>query len=472
MIRNAAFPSAVSLFALSAAFASFAPAAAFAQESVQEAEARVDDPFFRRDSFSIARTLYVATDEPGASNTNNGKYPTFRGGKNGPFKNFNASVLRQAMTSSSTGLLVLVRHGAYSVPDGGLKLRGGGTEATPVILAGYPGDARAVIDGGECLTAAKLASIAAGQPYVPRVEVLLKIDGQYAIVQDLQLQCGFRHNVLVRGDHVITRRNVLRAAYEDSIKTIGGADFGLIADNDIAGFSSQAVDNVASNHWMITGNQIHDPAPNPMTGGHDGNAITVKGSARNVIITRNLVHTFLTTPGQSAFTLGAPSHLDSLQYDLSGNVLPAAIDVVAMGNRVEGFTGAAFAVQSCADCVVAENVVDRTLGLFRLGIAEEVRQADPDSGVLPYSVGTVVRSNRMLFRSIDCAEPVYIGQSCYAGFIANGLEAAGLELFDNAYFADASPWFATEWGLFDFEFFQTSLGTETNSLLLPVALWP
>jgi hypothetical protein len=45
-------------------------------------------PFYSRpdSEFQIANTYYVAANEPGASNTNNGRYPTSRGGKNGPFR--------------------------------------------------------------------------------------------------------------------------------------------------------------------------------------------------------------------------------------------------------------------------------------------------------------------------------------------------------------------------------------------------
>ena len=74
--------------------------AAHAQATVAEAEARVADPFFTRSTFSIARTLYVATNEPGASNSNNGKFPTYRGGLDGPFKDLNSTVVRQALACS------------------------------------------------------------------------------------------------------------------------------------------------------------------------------------------------------------------------------------------------------------------------------------------------------------------------------------------------------------------------------------
>lgn len=466
-IRRQAYYLVAALTAFGVLAAAAWPAAA--QATIEEAEARVADPFLQQTSFTFTTTLYVATNEPGASNTNNGRFPTYRGGTNGPFKDFTSSALVKAL-GAGKGLRVYVRAGIYGVPKGGLKVRGTGTATAPVMLAGYPGDERPVIDGGECLPAATLATIVAAGTYTPLVESLVRVDGRYAIVQDLQLQCGFRQNVLARGQHIIIRRNVLRGAYEDSIKSLRGADFGLIADNDMAGFASQAVDHFGAHHWLITRNAIHDPAPNPVTGAYDGNAITAKGTARNVIVTRNLVSYFPTTPNQSAITFGAPSSLDTVLRDVDGTVLPAAIGGVAMGNVVTEFTGAAFAVQSCDACTVAQNRVDRTIGVMKIGLSEDARLAS-DAAVLPYSTGTTVRDNAARFLVVDCSETMTVGQSCFATWVANSREAGGLVLTGNQYYSDTMPVFVGDdvpYTLYDFQ----AGGLEVDSVLLPLASWP
>jgi hypothetical protein len=442
-----------------------------AQQSAAEAEARVADPFFTRTTFSIAKTLYVAINEPGASNINNGRYPTYRGGLNGPFKDLTSVTLRQAL-ATNTGVRVYVRAGTYLVPDGGVRIRGGGTEATPAILAGYPGDARPIIDGGECLPWETIRAIALGAPYTPRVESLIKLDGRYDIIEDLQLQCGFRYNVLTRGAHTILRRNIIRGAYEDSIKNTIGADYGLVADNDISGFVSQGVDHFAANHWLVTRNTFHHPAPDPNTGGIVGNAITVKGSGRNVVITNNFVHSFFTAPDQAAITLGAPAALSSVQYDGLGNAVAAAIEAVAMANTVQDFTGAAFGVQSCERCVVSENTVDRTLGVLKIGISEETRLNNPDSAVLPYSTGLVARGNDARFPTIDCDNSIYLGQSCYALFVVNGLETEGMTIEQNTYYSSSMPYFVYDWNLYDLGAVQSLAGIELSSQIAPLAFWP
>jgi hypothetical protein len=443
----------------------------FAQLTVSEAEARVADPFFSRTAFSISKTYYVAVNEPGASNSNDGRYPTYRGGVNGPFKDLTSTTLRQALSNANTGIRVYVRAGTYLAPDGGVRIRGGGTEATPAILAGYPGDPRPIIDGGECLPWATVRAIANGLPYTPRVESLIKLDGRYDIVQDLQLQCGFRYNVLTRGQHTIVRRNIIRGGYEDAIKNIEG-DYGLVADNDISGFVSQGLDHFAADNWLVTRNVFHGPGRDPNTAGVVGNAITVKGSARNVVITRNIVNGFATAPDQAAITLGAPASLSLLQYDTSGKVLPAAIAAVAMANVVTDFTGAAFALQSCRSCVVADNDVNRTLGLVRIGISAESRLTFADSGVLPYSSDLEVRTNDARFASVDCSESIYLGQSCYALFVVNSEEAQDLKMDHNRYYTSSMPFFVYDWAVYDLPGLQLLAGIETGSQIVPLASWP
>jgi hypothetical protein len=443
-----------------------------AQLTLDAAEARVMEPFFTRTTFEIAstKTFYVAINEPGASNSNNGRYPTYQGGTNGPFKDFNSIALLSALANSgSSGVAVFVRAGRYRAPNGGVRIRGGGSELRPAILAGYPGDTRPVIDGEECLPWDTIHAIAEGQTsYTPRVPSLIRMDGRYVIVQDLQLQCGFAHVVLARGQHMILRRNVIRGAYEDAIKTTTGADRGLVSENDIAGFVSQGVDHFGATNWLITRNVMHDPAPDPLSGGVGGNAITVKGSAINTVITRNTIRGFATAVDQSAVTFGAPAALEFLRYDGVGNPMASALDGVAMANTVEQFTGAAFGIQSCQNCIIAENQVQTTIGAVKIGIDAEVRAASYESGVFPYSSGTVVRGNRITFQTVNCETPVTLGQSCFALFVANTLEAADLVASDNIYYSPEMPPFVWNWEVFDLSSFQLITGTEISSQLLPL----
>src|SRR5262252_7699200 len=47
-------------------------------------------PFYNRHTFAIKQTYYVAQQQPGADNGNNGLFPVYQQGKYGPFKDFDA----------------------------------------------------------------------------------------------------------------------------------------------------------------------------------------------------------------------------------------------------------------------------------------------------------------------------------------------------------------------------------------------
>jgi hypothetical protein len=87
------------------------------------------------------QVFYVATNEPGASDDNNGLYPTHRGGRDGPWRTIQhaADTLRQGDTAH-------VREGVYF--EAGITFANSGEPGAPIALLNYEGET-VVIDGSE-----------------------------------------------------------------------------------------------------------------------------------------------------------------------------------------------------------------------------------------------------------------------------------------------------------------------------------
>ncbi len=82
---------------------------------------------------------YVAAEEPQASDTNNGFYPTYRGGSDGPWL-----TLQHAANAMAAGATTYVRSGVYY--ESGITFAAAGLAEAPITLATYPGE-EAIVDG-------------------------------------------------------------------------------------------------------------------------------------------------------------------------------------------------------------------------------------------------------------------------------------------------------------------------------------
>jgi hypothetical protein len=393
--------------------------------------------------------------------------------------------VRAVLLDQSDGVRMVLRAGTYRMRclgnecDSGLVLRGRGDEFHPVVLTAYPGET-AVIDGGERLPDERLRALAAGRDtYDIQIRQVVQLEGRYNIVENVHIKDGFRHNIQVLDSkYSVIRGTTLVGAYEDSIKININADYGYVADNDISGFVSQAIDHIGSNNWIVKRNDMHDPAPHPRDGRIVGNAVTVKGGNANILIVGNRVHDFDTdVESQSAFAFGASGKRDGLKKDAQHNLLPVRSAAV-MENEITNFKGRAVHFLACHNCVVAGNRISHTFAAFGIGQKQEIRDGDREIDTLPPSRGAVIRSNHVAINELACpqkAELFRLGVACLAFFVYNEADAEGLVSEDNVYYADGPFPFAyisDTIHLYTHAEFQQRTGTDRTSRLRPLAEFP
>jgi hypothetical protein len=419
--------------------------------TARDAEQRVMLSFYSSsdDQFEIGETYYVAANEPGASNNNNGRFPSYHSGTDGPFKDLNDSRIR-SLLAGERGVKMILREGVYRLErldgsDSGVILNGSGDERRPIILAGHPGET-AILDGGETLTRDQLLGIRGGESYDIEIQQTVTLEGRYNILENLTIRDGFRYNVLVLGKYSIVRGNRLQGAFEDSIKTVEGADYGLIANNEISGFASQGIDSFGSTFWLVKNNDIHHPQLDPVTDVIEANGIGGKGGVEDYVIIGNDIHDFDTNRRVGALAFGGGGDLSLYRKDALRRLRPAATRIMAFGNTIRDYNGPAVYFQSCSDCMFVGNTVSNTLGGASLGLAPDEYEAKTNRG-LPMTRNATIRDNRFVgnHAGLDvCREGgnLPVGTTCFALFI-NSLEAAdGLMAEGNVYFSDTPPRFA------------------------------
>lgn len=447
--------------------------------TVSDAEKLVTLPFYERSEkdFKIGKTYYVAINQPSASNDNNGLYSTYQGGVNGPFKDLNDDRIRNLLQDKSEGVKLILRQGVYKLiptpsTESGLVLRGKGDEFHPVIITSYPGET-AVIDGEEKLPIGQLKRIAAGQEsYNIKIRQVIQLEGQYNIVENLTIRDGWRHNVAVLGKYSIIRNNKLIGAYEDSVKNTDNSDYGILLNNDISGFGSQALDHFGADNWLIKSNNIHDPGIDPPTGKIAANGIGAKGGNNNVVIINNTIHDFDTDINTAAIGLGGVGAIKLYARDSKGQVLPSVTHGIAIGNTIYNYRGPALGAASCSNCAFVNNIIYNTVGAFRIGISPDIRQGDENARALPTTSGTVIKNNKFSGNDAKCADgnSVKLGMTCYVFFIETNDDAKGLISENNTYYSDTSPLFVYRYNdqiqrLDHKQFIELSETDQTSSIL-------
>jgi hypothetical protein len=90
---------------------------------------------------STGQVYYVAANEPGASEDNNGLYPTYQGGQDGPWL-----TIQHAATTMTAGGTTYVRAGTYYESD--IVFAHSGAPDAPITLANCESE-KAIIDGSK-----------------------------------------------------------------------------------------------------------------------------------------------------------------------------------------------------------------------------------------------------------------------------------------------------------------------------------
>lgn len=405
-------------------------------------EREITLPFYSRtdSEFRIARTYHVALHEPGASNHNNGLFPTYRGGENGPFKDFNDPKVRAKLDGPTDGARLVVHRGTYWIEDmgeGGILVRGEGDELHPAILSGAPGETAIVVPA---------ASLKTREPIL--------VDGQHGIVENLVIKrIGNKYDLLVVGKDSIVRNNVFEGPwFGDAMKVGAQAEGCLIFNNDFSRHGSQAVDSFGSD-ILIKDNRVHDDASGR------GMGFGTKGGTRNHVYVGNTLHDL-----HGGFAGGGTGNLDRYQRDDGGNLLPAATGVVIVGNTAYNIEREVVSFQSCKNCSFEDNLVYDSFGGFHVGLApNQLEGAFRDLAAgLPVTEGITIRHNR--FANMTSGFFGLVEEHARKGFVSEG----------NTYFSDRAPMFAlrdSELHKLSLQEFQEKLGTDRTSKARPLSEW-
>jgi len=90
---------------------------------------------------STVQVYYVAANEPGASDDNNGLYSTYQGGQDGPWL-----TIQHAANTMTAGGTTYVRAGTYY--ESGIIFAHSGTAGAPITLSNYESE-EVIIDGSK-----------------------------------------------------------------------------------------------------------------------------------------------------------------------------------------------------------------------------------------------------------------------------------------------------------------------------------
>lgn len=452
------------------------------------AESELTLPFYTRpeSEFIITKTYYVAINQPRASNSNNGLYPTYRGGKDGPFKDFSDNVVRSILLNPNEGVKVIVRQGTYKLVSdaptetsggSGLVLSGAGDEFHPLILTGYPGET-AILDGGEKLPTERLRQIVANKEnYHIKIRQAVQLEGQYNIIENLTIRDAWRHNIGIGGKYSIIRNNKLEGVYEDSIKTVAGADYGFIYNNEITGWGSQAIDHFGAHNWIFKQNNIHHPGLDPVSGIMEANGIGGKGGTQNTLIVDNFIHDINTNFNNAAIVGGGTGNIDLFRRDEAGNIAPSASNVIVARNKIYNYRGPAAGIGSCHNCVFENNIIYNTLGGFNIGITADILENESDARAIPKANNTIIRNNIFAGnnRRDNCEQKqlIVLGNICYAHYINNADFTEGFVSEGNIYYTDTAPVFVytdnnRETKLLNHQQFKDITKTDHSSIIRPL----
>jgi len=403
-----------------------------------DAEKEVALPFYNLPDkdFIISKTYYVATNEPGASNTAcDGFAPTNEGGGHCPFKDFNDDT--RWLLFDVEGVKMVVREGTYVVKniEDGITINGKGDEFHPVILTGYPGE-KAIITPAE------------------GVDSTIGIFGKHVIVENLAIQRDTvthipntgRWNIFIEAEGVIIRNNILKGpVHQDSIK-IGISNFVFIFNNDISGYGSQSVDSFGDN-VLIKKNIVHDAIGK-------GNAFGTKGGTLNYTVVDNVIHDL-----EGGLSFGGTGTLSKYKKDASGKYLPAATNAVALGNTFYNINKTtAIHFQFCKDCTFEDNTVYDSVGGVIVGIGAVGCEYSPPGfcDLIPRTSGATIRNNHFANMTTGIA---LVEEDAKQGFISEG----------NTYYIDTEPSFFYKKQTLTHQQFQQEFQTDFTSITRPLS---
>jgi hypothetical protein len=297
----------------------------------------------------VTTTYYVAIAEPGADNVAcDGLASSDEGGGHCPFKDLDA-VSSRGLLVNAVGVKVALRAGTYVVNNwDGLGVSGAGTsDAERVILSNYAGE-QVVLDTG-----APDGAGCATQPGVTQppgcVRQVVRVSGQYTLVQGLTIQNGLAYQLELNGGaHHIVRCNKFRETVDfsqrsDQVKIDGWVSDVTLTHNEHTLWRSQAIDIAGAENVLVENSDFHDPAARGC------GAAGAKFGSRDIVIQNNTIHDVNTDlclqyqPVGGGGT-GSPHPEDAEAYR-----------VHIRSNRIWNFRGRLAQFVSCQDCSFESN---------------------------------------------------------------------------------------------------------------------
>ncbi|MDP6602004.1 MAG: right-handed parallel beta-helix repeat-containing protein [Phycisphaerales bacterium] len=321
-------------------------------------------------------TWFIAAEEPGASDANDGLSPSYSGDNHGPWQTLAGPLIHDI--TLGPGDAVALRSGTYSVntPDQEISIFSPGTKQNPVMVYAWQ-DEHVVIDGGFDL-AAFIEDW--GDAYQDAFNAIyhqsrvFRLDAPFSIVRGLHFTGCPYTCVTWRATHAMMIDCSFESGVEDQIKfteqpqSNTRSNDNLVYRCDFTRFGNQAIDAWGTRNLWVVDNTFHHN--NTIQNNRDdaGLPICIKGGSTDVHFIDNHFHDL--TVGVHALLLGGccwHNWTDRL-YDEDGNLLPVAQRIEAIDNLLERITiiddvdyRGAIGVQGCRDCLVRGNtIIDST----------------------------------------------------------------------------------------------------------------
>ena len=279
--------------------------------------------------------FYIAINQKGASNDNNGLYPYFKSDHDGPFMDLNFD---KSKLPKNKPFKIILGGGNYKVPDNGFHIYQSGNINEYIIISNFRNE-KVIIDGDN-------------------KDIALKIDGSYIKVENLEIRNSKLYNIQVKENNIIIQNNIIHDSYEDNIKVLTTASDILIENNEIYDFSKEGIDVFGSN-VKITNNYIHS-GKKVFTGNKESHCFLAKGGSENVLFNNNKCEDVDSDWG-GAVILGGVSGTKYTLKDKNGSYYPQGRNISVINNTFNHIRGGAASFIECIGCAFNYNTVNDAL---------------------------------------------------------------------------------------------------------------
>ena len=295
------------------------------------------DVFATMENGTTVDTFYIYGDDPQASDSNNGLYPEYMGGTDGPWKTINGLAnIVGTPDSLAPGDVLMLRNGIYDI-DTTLGISLYGTADAPIRIQAYLSETPVLNGTFDYTWYYSVTHPPVDSILVPYYEEwnnvpMVRATGRYYIIDGITFANSHLTNlVLVNNDHLIIKNCVFEGSLEDGIKTTESSSNILLLNNEFFDFGGEAIDVFGSENYYICENDFHHAYPfeNPRS---QRTAAWAKGGADSIFFFNNDFRDL--NVANHALILGGccwNNWIDTV--DQFGNLNPVSTNVFAQGNK-------------------------------------------------------------------------------------------------------------------------------------------